>query len=217
MPKKIIFFILVFPVVGIITAIVNYIKFKLWITLLEDFKDAYIKWRNTVEQIDIFEFTNGDLQLRSKVLSLKPHASKIYDRVGQRFASFPALAVGGPVFNISVIDECLNLNLLASRNIRPVMIYDELVRAISIYETKSKFMIFNTINPIYWIKSVLTILVRIPFFLFEIAGFSNVSARIETSIWGKLLKLIILVLAIAADLHSFGLLKGIWDYIKDIF
>ena len=98
----------------------------------------------------------------------------------------------------------------------PRFIADELVRAVSVYHDKSRYMLFNIINPVYWIKCVLTYIVRIPFFFLETAGFGDISVRAEASFWGKLLKLGILVLAIAADLHTFGFLRSVWNFIKEL-
>jgi len=66
----------------------------------------------------------------------------------------------------------------------------------------------------------LVFILKIPFSLLGIVVSEEFGRKAELSIYGKLIKsvimLVIILLGTAADLNSFGLLRKIWSYVKGL-
>lgn len=113
---------------------------------------------------------------------------------------YPAPAIGGPVIELHAFEAILHDP--THRGLDRQVIVDDLNRTIGAAEERVSVEFRRLINPLYWLKEGLKLVLRIPFMLIEATGF-NV-AKIEDHLWGRLFKVaeILLLVYLAA---RFGL------------
>jgi len=92
----------------------NYFTVKRRLRVLNEFKETYIEWYNTVQKTPEYRFDSGDHGLRSKVNKLIPETAEAVDYLGfGQYVSHPAPAVGGPIITFHLIDIIGNKNILS--------------------------------------------------------------------------------------------------------
>ncbi|MCD8484535.1 hypothetical protein LRY60_02910 [Candidatus Woesebacteria bacterium] len=113
--------------------------------------------------------------------------------INTKITYYPPPAIGGPVTTLDVIENTFNLR---SFSITPIEIIDQLDKALGIYEADEKRAFIRTFNPFFWMGRLFVWLSSLPFMFLHHAGFDVV--KIQTTIWGKLLKLFFDCVAFAA-------------------
>ena len=109
-------------------------------------------------------------------------------------------------------DLIFNMFNLDRYNVPPQWILDCLNHARGVYAGDEKRALLRTFNPLWWIKKALVTVIHIPIALFRVAGFNTTG--FENSIVGKLLKLIVGTVSLAAAaLVTVNLLGGL-DWLK---
>jgi hypothetical protein len=134
-------------------------------------------------------------EIRAKVARGTLRASRLARRLGVpiRLQSFPPLAIGGPVIDVDLFQAVLHDNSYGG--IDRQLIYDALNQLTGELEAKTAKEFRQLVNPIYWVRELLVLIVRIPFIIIEASGFDV--HKIEDHLFGKLFK----VLEIAALIY----------------
>ncbi len=115
------------------------------------------------------------------------------NRIPQVFQSYPAPAVGGPIIPVNVFSAILNDDGHAPMpRQRKLDILNELIGSI---EERIRREFRQLINPLFWLNSLLQVVLRIPFWIFQSAGFKTES--FEESLAGKILLLVEMVVLLA--------------------
>lgn len=104
----------------------------------------------------------------------------------------PPPAIGGFSGNIDIFDEIFNDTLRIPSN----QILDTIERTIGIYQNDKVKSWIRTLNPFFWIYLILEKFVALPFKLLGLAGFNQ--ERIESSLTGKILKMVISIITVGA-------------------
>ncbi len=176
----------------------NYKKITIWENnsrskLLQDFKDLVITYFNNLEYPRYgggFEFTEKEeaKEARSKINKILDKTYSIMILAGVSLTVFqaPPPAIGGIACDIDILHNIFNLHRF---QIPHEELLDHLERAIGIYKNDRNNAILRTINPFFWIASVIDYFVSLPFKLFGKVGFSQ--KNIEFSTVGKIIKYIL--------------------------
>ncbi len=91
-----------------------------------------------------------------------------------------------------------DLFILDQANVHSQYVVDTLERAIGVYLRNRGYSMLRTINPLWWTGKAIRGVVRIPFSLIGAAGFD--ADKAESSILGRLLKAMIVLIPVAAAL-----------------
>ncbi len=120
----------------------------------------------------------------------------------------PPAATGGVAGRIELLDNIFNLPLL---RVPHTQLIDNLDRAIGIYRGWLHSLWRQVFNPFYWMGWGLTLIAEVPFRILDAAGFNT--AKIEGSIWGKIVKAVIQF--VAATGTALGVLEKL-DLLKPV-
>lgn len=131
--------------------------------------------------------SNEYVQLRQIISKNVPRALIIARKIGARidYASYPPAAVGGPIIQHNLVDVILNDNTYGGVEER--RIHDTLNEIEGLLELNIKKEFFKLINPFYWIKEILLLVIRLPFVLISITGFNTF--KIEEHLFGRIFKI----------------------------
>lgn len=143
-------------------------------------------------------------ELRQKINYNLSKIEKFISATGTRTSIFysPPPAIGGIQGNIDLFANIFNLDKF---DISPKWITDCFEKSIGIYNNERKSAIIRTFNPFWWLWKLIKVIIGIPFFILNEAGFD--SGRFENSILGKIIKLALEVavgVAIAYIVFKFG-------------
>jgi hypothetical protein len=125
-------------------------------------------------------------------------------RVPTEFRAFPMAALAGqlPIITLSLFRAIICDTSYTGVNRQ--LIYDALNQTIGECEARVAVEFRRLINPLYWIKEVLVLVIRIPFILIEASGFDV--SKVEDHLLAKAFKLLEVV-AIIYILIRLGLTK----------
>lgn len=152
--------------------------------------------------------------IRTNVAKMINKAVRLADESGVaiHMKSYPPQAVGGPVISINLFEAILN-----NWGYSPIdsqTIDDAMNKLIGECQEKMEIGMKHLINPFYWVKDSIVFLLRLPYILLSTTGFNM--KNIEESIWGKLSKLLILIVIIYI-LFKIGVNKDDLKQLVDIF
>jgi len=106
--------------------------------------------------------------------------------------SLPPPAVGGAIISINLFSAILNDTSYGG--VSRQWIYDALNQTIGACENNVDIEFKRLINPLYWIKELLIIIIRIPFMLIEASGFDV--TKFEDHFLSKLFKFLEIIIII---------------------
>ncbi len=128
----------------------------------------------------------------------------------------PPPAVGGYVQKLDII---INMFSLHNYQIPPSTLFDNLDRAIGVYEGDETSSVIRTFNPFYWFGLFLDLIVEIPFSFLSKSGFN--SKAIRGSVFGKITTALIYMVTALASFLTILQLTGFLDsfnaFFKSIF
>jgi len=181
-----------------------YKKIPIWENLrrtefLLEFKNLIVEYFTKVKFSDLHPVENEEVQkIRSKINIKLSEAHSIILSSGTvpRINYSPPPAIGG---GTTIIDLLNDIFMFSSFRIDSRLLIDFIERSIGIYEADKTNAFGRTINPFYWLFSILEFVVSIPFKILGYAGLDQ--ERIESSLFGRLIKAILyLITAFAAFL-----------------
>lgn len=118
----------------------------------------------------------------------------------------PPPAVGGLKGSIDLVANIFTFHRL---QITPQDLLDVIERAIGVYSNDKRNSLLRTINPLFWIHTILEILISLPLRLLGLIGFDRV--KIENSLISKIYKLVtetvLIIAAILSILERIGYLE----------
>ena len=106
-------------------------------------------------------------------------------RVPTIFTSYPAPAVGGPVLELNLFSAILK-DTSHGGLVDNQTIFDAISETLGECESKVKSEFLKLINPLYWIKEIIELILRIPFMIIEATGFDI--GKVEDHLISKLFK-----------------------------
>lgn len=109
------------------------------------------------------------------------------------------------------LDILANLFELDRFQIRPNRVVSVLDRAIGVYQDDQRKSANRTFNPLWWIGKILGWLIRLPFRLLGMIGFD--ADKAESSILGRLTKLILVASSLLAILYYLDLLESVKSWL----
>ena len=124
----------------------------------------------------------------------------------------PPPAVGGFVSEVAIFENVFNLKRF---DISPQWVIDYLDRSTGVYASDYNTSVRRTLNPFWWMGQFLMWFAHLPFALMGAAGFN--SARIEGSVGGRLLKLVVGAVPVVASALVIVDLLGWLDVFKSMF
>lgn len=166
-----------------------------------DFLKAYAEYNN-----DRTEATWNALH------DAAPAAARAMERAGMVWKSYPAPAIGGPVLSINVAREVFNERMLDQIDISPEFIVNITRQTIAHYDDARRSALWHLVNPLSWIWSTIELVLGLPFRLIATTGLN--AHKVEDSLLGKLLKLILLVLSILVALQKLGWLDDLVGFFR---
>lgn len=134
---------------------------------------------------------DGYIELRERVSKGVLRAIPLANKFGVPVdvTSFPAPAIGGPSIPVNIFYSILHDT--SHGNISRHMIIDAIDQTIGCLEVLVKKDIRRLINPFYWLKELIKLILRIPFLLIKATGFDV--RKIEGHLFGRLFKLLELI------------------------
>ena len=120
--------------------------------------------------------------------------------------------IGGVVTKVDIFENLFNLE---SNSIPPQMVTDHLERSIGVYVADYNASVRRTLNPFWWIGQMLISFAHLPFALIGAAGFN--SARVEGSVVGRLMKVIVAATPVVASVLVIVDLLDWLDVFKSMF
>jgi hypothetical protein len=137
----------------------------------------------------------GYLELRERVAENVIHTIRLAQRMGIPIDlhSYPAPAVGGPVVPINLFQAILNDTSYGG--VEKQYIIDALKQTIGQYDRLVQKQFWQIVNPFFWLKEAILLVVRLPYTILLLSGFDI--AKIEQELWAKLLSLAWIVAAIS--------------------
>jgi hypothetical protein len=190
-----------------ITAIENSRRLQ----VLTEFRGLVIKYFNSIKPGHGMgaPIENEAAQMaRSEINRLMDDAHKIVLAAGVNptLTWTPPPMVGGYVHNVDLVINIFNLGRF---EISPNLLLDMIDRAFGIYDRNRSAAMVRTFNPLFYFGRALGLLADLPFVAAGRAGMNR--QRMEESLLGKLLKLIIYlaggVASILTILHLMGWLE----------
>jgi len=136
----------------------------------------------------------GYANVRERVVRGGLRANRIARRLGVpiEYTSYPAPVVGGPIIHLTLFDATFRDTSYDGVNRR--FIVDALDQTLGECETEADAEFRHLINPVYWVKEILVLIIRIPFIIIEASGFDV--GKVEDHFLGRLFKLIEIVVVI---------------------
>jgi hypothetical protein len=127
-------------------------------------------------------------ELREKISKTIRRASRIAAKSDASLivVSYPAPAIGGAIFKMNVFDAILRD--YSDRRIGNDDIWNTINEAIGGCEERLEIEWRHLKNPLYWIKTAFTFILRIPFMIIAATGFDV--SKVEDHFLAKLFKLI---------------------------
>ena len=123
----------------------------------------------------------------------------------------PPPMIGGRIQSVDIIANMFNLQRF---DVPPQWVCDRLQQAAGVYESDAVRAIFRTMNPLWWAKKALVSVGALPFSMLRAMGFRT--ERAERSFAGRLLKMLVkLIATVASFLVAVNLLGGM-DWIKSL-
>jgi hypothetical protein len=134
-------------------------------------------------------------------------------RIPTDVRSVPAPMVGGAVIPQNILMAAITDN--SHGGIQPQLILDTMNMIVGACEARVEAEWRKLLNPLNWIKEILTFILRIPFMIIEATGFDV--HTIENHLFGRLFKLIeiLILIYIALRLGIRG--SGLVDLLKGLF
>lgn len=186
----------------------QYTKLIFWqnITRQKKLKEYRAKLEEYFRSIDFDSYDRSILDTPQTRI-VRTYLNKQADIVGQyiteagcplKITYTPPPAIGGYIQSIDLIDNLFNLQ---NFDIEVQTLIDIIDQALGIYEGDFTKSIIRTFNPLFWLGRVLEFISSIPFYLLGSIGFSRV--RIENSILGKFIKLIIKMITLFVLIWQF--------------
>lgn len=118
----------------------------------------------------------------------------------------PPPAVGGLAGSIDLVTNIFNLHRF---QIPHQDLLDVIERAIGVYSNDKRNSLLRTINPLFWIHTILEILISLPLRLLGSIGFNR--TKIENSLIGRIYKfvteIILVIAAVLSILERIGSLE----------
>jgi hypothetical protein len=175
------------------------------------FREKVVAYFNTKPQTDFLSDeheTMDSLHLRSEINVILHEAREIIGATG--FLPIldwsPPPAVGGYQQRIDLV---LNIFLLHRYQMDHYELLDQIERAIGIYSKDYVPSVLRTINPFFWIDTVLRYIANSPFNILRSVGIN--ADKFEISIIGKLGKLTTYLLSLAIMILTILQLTGLLD------
>ncbi len=173
-----------------------------------------------------FASDEDGLDARKSINLLTPKVSKYLLESG----NYPVVnyrdppAIGGRM--ISNIQIMQNIFSLSDFDIPIQTVIDWIYKGIGYYQDDLIRSFFRTINPLWWLWKLVKAIIRIPFEIFNWAGFD--SGKLETSRGGKLYKavaglvafivaLVAFLASIVQILDSLEMIQPLKDYLQSLF
>lgn len=154
-------------------------------------------------------------QIREQIIALYPEASTSANRMAVPVTgqSFPPPTIGGPIIPINVLygafDRRQGYGLMPKQDV-----LDGINRCLAQAVAVKKTLFWHQlINPIWWVVEVIAYILRIPFMILRRAG---VPAKVEESIWGHIVKIVVFIVIVLIGLH-YGLnlsAKDVLNWVK---
>lgn len=186
----------------------RYTKLIFWQNVIRQkkLKEYQIKLEEYFKSID-YDSYNRSILDTPQTRIIRTYLNKQSDIVGQyitetgcplKVTYTPPPAIGGYIRTIDLIDNLFNLQ---NFDIEVQTLIDIIDQALGIYEGDFTKSIIRTFSPLFWLGWVLEFISSIPFYLLGSIGFSRV--RIENSILGKFIKLIIKIITLFVLIWQF--------------
>jgi len=109
------------------------------------------------------------------------------------FESYPAPAVGGPVIRQGIFSAILQ-DMSHGGQVTNQMIFDALNQTIGECKAEVASEFKHLINPLYWIKEIIVMIIRIPFIIVQASGFDV--SKVEDHFLAKAFKLLEIIVII---------------------
>ena len=156
-------------------------------------------------------------QARDQVVKGVLRANRIASRLGvpAELECFPMPAMSGrmPIIQLSCFDAIIRD--ISYQGVGRQEIYDVLNQTIGECEARVALELRHLINPLYWIKELLVLVIRIPFLLVEASGFDV--SKVEDRFLAKAFKLFEIA-AIVYILVRLGLTQqDLKDFLMAVF
>lgn len=142
----------------------------------------------------------ASLRIREQVIHLFPEANTCANRLGVAVIahSYPAPAVGGPVIPLNILYGAVDQDEGHARMPRR-QILDTIDRCLATATLlREKLFWTQILNPVWWVTEVVAYVIRVPFLILRRAG---LPATVEESVWGHVVKVLILIALIVASVH----------------
>ena len=121
----------------------------------------------------------------------------------------PPRMVGGPTQNVNLLANLFDLHRF---RVTPDHVVAVLERSIGVYKTDRRQSLLRTYNPFWWLRRLLVLVFRIPFYVIGAAGFD--ADRFERSILGRVTKALMGVIVTAASLLAIADSLGALEWLK---
>lgn len=181
---------------------------------LDDFRNDLILYFNNIERSFGLEFIENSTgkQVRTKINRYvnEVHEIIITSGISTEVTYTPPPMIGGYRQNIDLVSNIFNFHMY---QIEPNNLLDIVDRAIGRYESDRAQSIVRTLNPFFWFGRFLDILVSLPFRFFQRAGIST--KAFEESFFGKIAKLILYLVSLAASFLTILQILGYLDPVKN--
>jgi len=115
----------------------------------------------------------------------------------------PPPMIGGRIMEIDLVSNIFNIH---NYRIPPQAIIDVIEKSIGVYQENIIPSLIRTINPLFWLKRMLSFVGAIPFEILESAGFPMQKAK--SSFLGKTIRLVIEIAAFFASVLGIMQLLG---------
>lgn len=138
--------------------------------------------------------------LREKLMHLYPEANTSAHRLGIAVTaqSFPAPMIGGPVLTVNLLYGAIDQDQGHS-TLSTDMIMDNINNCLAAATAaKKKLFWHQLLNPVWWFVEIVAYILRIPFMILRRAG---VSAKVEESIWGNIVKVLFFIALIMISIY----------------
>ncbi len=177
------------------------------------FDNSRIEWASG-EQIEDVDAQRARVKINRTMSEV--YSVILHSRMNPSVRWTPPPIVGGYVQDVDLILDLFHIHRL---QISPKNVLDFIDRVIGTYENNYVRAIVRTFNPLFYIGLILDWIASLPFVLINKIGFN--SAKVESSIIGKLLKGFLYVVTATASiltiLHLLNYLESVKQFIEHIF
>jgi hypothetical protein len=164
------------------------------------------EWQDAIKYVANENDTAGYQAVRQRLAVGMSRAVRVGHQLGipTDLQSYPAPAIGGPIIPVNVFEATLNDPSHGS-GLDKQLIIDTLNRTLGEADEKVRDERRHALNPAWWLWSLASFILRIPFILISATGLRV--AKFEAGAGGIILKVVEAV-AIAYVLVKLGLQKG---------